>query len=44
MSLLGKVSFENEPFPYTFPVDFTLLQIGQMWDDTEEDWAWKNTK
>ena len=41
MSLLGKVCFQDEPFPYTFPYTFDTFQVGQIWDDTEEDWAWE---
>ena len=39
MSLFGKISFSGDPFPYTFPIDFTLLQVGQVYDDTSEDGA-----
>tara|TARA_Y100000310_G_scaffold121953_1_gene120646 strand:- start:532 stop:816 length:285 start_codon:yes stop_codon:yes gene_type:complete len=28
---------EREPFPYTFPIDFTLYEVGQVFDDAAED-------
>jgi hypothetical protein len=41
MSLFGKISFSALPFPYTFPITFDTLQVGQVYDDTSEDWASK---
>ena len=37
--LFGKISFSAPPFPYTFPIDFSLKLVGQVYDDTSEDLA-----
>jgi len=39
--LFGKISFLAPLFPYTFPIDFTILHVAQVYDDTSEDWASK---
>ena len=39
--MLGKVAIAREAFPYTFPIDFTRFEVGQIYDDTEENFAYE---
>tara|TARA_Y100000310_G_scaffold244183_1_gene248879 strand:+ start:261 stop:563 length:303 start_codon:yes stop_codon:yes gene_type:complete len=34
--MLGKAINYQPAFPYTFPIDFTLIETAQLFDDTEE--------
>lgn len=36
--MFGRITMERPGFPYTFPIDFTLQEVSQVFDDAETNY------